>query len=91
MKRNLKEAFELVTPVIEEHGDRFIAVQSERTTINVIDLATVDNIELAVESKHIWLGKENYINFRDLLYNETIEQLYARLVRHWIAFKMNKD
>lgn len=90
MKRKLQEAFRLVTPAIGEHTDRFIAVQSERTTVNVIDLAQIENIELAVESKQIWLGKENYINFRDLLYKETIEELFAKLVSHWIAFKLSQ-
>ena len=90
MKQKLKNAFELVTPAIGEHSDRFIAVQSERTTVNVIDLTDVENIELAVESKQIWLGKENYINFRDLLYKETIEELYAKLVSHWISFKLSQ-
>lgn len=88
--RKLQKAFELVTPVIGDNSDRFIAVQSERTTINVIDLANVENIELSVESKQIWLGKENYINFRDLLYKDTIEELYAKLVKHWITFKMSQ-
>lgn len=84
----LKNVFELVTPEIGENSNRFIAVQTERTTINVIDLSKIENIEIDIHSNHIWLGKENYINYRDLLYQDTIEQLFARLVRHWIDYKL---
>jgi hypothetical protein len=86
----LKNVFELVTPEIGENGNRFITLQTERETVNVIDLATVDNIEIDIKSKHIWLGKENYINFQDLLYQESIEEFFAKLVNHWIDYKLKE-
>lgn len=86
--KKLQRVFEVVTPLIGDNINRFIAIQTERTTVNVIDLATIDNIEINIESNHIWLGKENYINFRDLLYQESIEEFYANLVKHWVNFKL---
>lgn len=84
---NIKKVFDELNKKIITDDKRFLIIQSENKKIIVLDFEAIKHIELDIEYDQIWIGTEIFIHYKNLNYENSIEEFYALLIDKWMNYK----
>ena len=81
---NIQKTFNLLQ---DNKRERFLTLLTDEKKIIVIDLKSIDYIELDTNLDQIWIGSQIYIHYKNLNYTDSIEEFYSKIVKTWCQYK----
>lgn len=84
---NVQKTFDEINKRIITNDKRFLTMLSENNKVIVLDFKSINYIELDTHHENIFVGSDIFIHYKNLNYNDSIEEFFAVLVEKWIDYK----